>query len=243
MAALLEVEQLDKLYGGLKAVNNVSFEMHEGSIVGLIGPNGAGKTTLFNVVSGVEPATSGRVRFRGEDVTNWPAHRIAKLGLSRTFQTVRLFPQISVIDNAMVGAFLHTADMETARENAAEKLELVGLYEQRDLPLKSLTLVDRKRVEMARALCTNPELLLLDEVMAGLNPQEVDLALDLIRRVRDSGVTVLVVEHILRAIMQLCDRILVMDYGALICDGTCEEVRRDPGVIAAYIGGEASHVA
>lgn len=236
MAALLEVDGLSKRFGGLQAVNDVAFAIAEGGIVGLIGPNGAGKSTLFDLISGVQPSSSGRIVFHDRDVTGWKAHRIAALGMSRTFQKVRVFSRMTALENVMVGAFLHAPDPSQARAQAEESLRMVDLYEQRQRPTWSLTLVDRKRLEMARALSTRPSLLLLDEVLAGLNPQEITVALDLIRRLSSSGVTIMLVEHLLRVIMELCQRVLVMDYGQLIADGTPQEIRANPAVIKAYIG-------
>ncbi len=234
---MLRVEGVNKRFGGLQAVKDVSFTVEEGGIVGLIGPNGAGKSTLFDLISGVQRYDSGRVLFKNRDLTGWRPHRIAAEGMSRTFQKVRIFPGMTVLDNVMVGAFLRAESTSHARTQAEEALKLVDLHDQRHRSARSLTLVDRKRLEMARALATRPSLLLLDEVMCGLNPREISVAVDLIRRLNSAGVTLIVVEHLLKVILNLCQRVLVLDYGELIADGTPEQVRKDAAVIKAYIGG------
>lgn len=234
---ILRVEDVSKRFGGLQAVKKVSFVVQEGGIVGLIGPNGAGKSTLFDLISGVQPCDGGHVTFKDHEITGWRPYRIAAKGMSRTFQKVRVFPGMSVLENAMVGAFLHAGSASDAGRQAEEALKLVDLYDQRHRSARSLTLVDRKRLEMARALATKPSLLLLDEVMCGLNPREISVAVNLIQRLPEAGVTLIVVEHLLKVMLNLCHRVLVLDYGELIADGTPEEVRRNPAVINAYIGG------
>jgi len=234
--SLLEYKQVAKYFGGLRAIEDVSFSVGSGEIVGLIGPNGAGKTTLFSMASGFLKPTRGEIRFRDRriDGSNPPA--VCRMGLARTFQIVRPFGEMSVLDNVMVGAFLHHPDRAAARRAALVVLERVGMADRHDQSARTLTLAGRKRLEVAKALATQPKLLLLDEVMAGLTPVETAGMMDLIRSVRSDGVTVLLVEHNIQATMQLSDRIVVIHHGRKICDATPAEVAADPEVIAAYLG-------
>jgi branched-chain amino acid transport system ATP-binding protein len=240
VSEILRVEEVSRAFGGLMAVNDVSFGVADGEILGLIGPNGAGKTTLFNVISGYYPPTKGRTYFLERDITGLRPYHLAVLGIGRTFQIVRPFPQLTVLENVMVGAFLRTPHRPTAEARARDVLELTGLTEVASRRASSLPIAGRKRVEVARALATQPRLLLLDEVVAGLNPTEVDQMVELIRRVRDTGVSIVVVEHVMRFIMGISDRVIVLSYGRLIAGGPPRQVAQDPGVIEAYLGEEAA---
>ncbi|MAT99841.1 MAG: ABC transporter ATP-binding protein [Anaerolineaceae bacterium] len=236
---MLQVDKISKDFGGLRALNEVTFEVAQGEIVGLIGPNGSGKSTAFNVITGFLPATSGTVTFNGETITGLPAHEVARRGMARTFQLVRPFPHLTTLDNVLAGCLFGHANMSTKKEGeprAYEVLELVGLAPKAKLLARDLTIMERKWLEVARALAGNPTLLLLDEFMAGLNPKEIPEALALIRRLNASGITIIVVEHIIKAITNVCERVIVLNAGRKLAEGTAVEVIENPRVIEAYLG-------
>lgn len=234
--ALLEVRDLTMKFGSLLANSDVSFDVEKGTIVGLIGPNGAGKTTLFNCVAGLYKPSAGKITFKGLDVTDMAAYKMARLGVARTFQVVRPLKEMSVFENIMVGAYMRTSDTAKAAEISEKCLELCFLGEYRDRPSGGLTIGNKKRLEVARALATEPELLLLDEAVAGLTSTEVREMVEVIKRLRDAGITILMVEHIMEAIMPIADRIVVLASGRKIAEGTPQEVVHDPVVITAYFG-------
>ncbi|HEY9073346.1 MAG TPA: ABC transporter ATP-binding protein [Desulfobaccales bacterium] len=235
---ILQVKEVSKRFGGLQALTDVTFDLPEGQILGLIGPNGAGKTTLFNVINGVYTPNTGQVIFRGEDVTGKPSYAVARRGLARAHQVVRPLSDLSVRENVMVGACFGREHhgLRAAHRLADEALTQVGLIDRADQPAGSLNVAQKKRLEMARALAAKPYLLLLDEVLAGLNPSEIAAMMATVRGIRDQGVTILMIEHVMQAIMSISDRILVLDYGTLIATGAPEEVANNPLVIEAYLG-------
>lgn len=235
-APLLTVRDVVKRFGGLVAVDHASLDVTAGSITGLIGPNGAGKTTLFAVIAGFEPPTSGTVQFQGKDITGLPPHHRARLGVARTFQIVQPFAGLSVAENIAVGAHLRLAARRDALERAHAVAYRVGLGGMLDRPAAALTVAGRKRLELARALATEPKLLLLDEVLAGLNPSEVRDMVPIIRQIRDDGATIFIVEHVMQAVMSLCDTVYVLAQGRIIGHGTPAEVARQDTVVEAYLG-------
>ena len=240
MTNLLEVQGVSKRFGGLQAVSNVSFHIRQGEILGLIGPNGAGKTTLFNIVNGVYKPDQGTITFAGKDITGLAPNKVVKMGLARTHQIVKPLNGLSVLDNVTVGACFGRESMglHAARETAREVLKRVGLGERAESSARSLTLAGKKRLEVARALAAKPTLLLLDEVLAGLNPTEVAQMIDLLRKIRDDGVSVFMIEHVMQAIMKLSDRIVVLNFGQKLAEGSPMEIAGDPQVIEAYLGDE-----
>ena len=241
---MIEVKSLTKKFKGLKAVSDVSFTIEEGKISGMIGPNGAGKTTTFNMISGFYLPSEGEVFYEGRNITKERAHKYSHMGIARTFQIMKPLGNLTVLDNVVSGAFfgLHKAkSLKEAREIALETLEFTGLYKKKDFLAKELGTPDQKRLEMARALATKPRMILLDEVTAGLNPTETDEAIKLIFKIRDSGITVFMIEHIMRAVVSLCEKVIVLHHGEKIAEGTPQEVMNDKYVIEVYLGKEEDH--
>jgi branched-chain amino acid transport system ATP-binding protein len=239
---VLEVRDLSKAFGGLKAVDGASLDVRLGEIVGLIGPNGAGKTTLFATIAGFHKPDAGRITLQGRDITGLAPHRICAAGMVRTFQITQPFARISVRENIMVGAYFRTADRDEAANLAEAVAARVGMADQLDRPGSDLTVAGRKRLELARALATRPSLLLLDEVMAGLNPTEIGEIVEVIREVRKAGVTILLIEHVMQAVTSLAERVYVLNQGRMIAEGTPASIAENPEVVEAYLGHGAAKV-
>lgn len=238
--AILKVDAVTRVFGGLHAVDEVSFKMYPKEIVGLIGPNGAGKTTLFNVISGYYAPSRGRVFYEGKDISGMPPYKLATLGIGRTFQIVKPFPGLSVLENVVIASFMRYPKRKQAEEHAWKTLEFTGLADRAQSSAAGLTLAARKRLEITKALALEPSLLLLDEVVAGLNPTEADRTIELILNLRDAGMTILIVEHIMRVIMNISDRVVVLNYGKKIAEGAPAEITKDPVVVQAYFGEAAA---
>ncbi len=236
---ILEGEKVTKHFGGLAAVNRVDFGIHQGEVVGLIGPNGAGKTTLFNLVSGFLPTTAGEIRYKGKKITGLKPHQICKKGVARTFQSAKLFSGMTVFENVFAASLFgtkRTISVPDAEKEAKELLEFVELSTVGAMLAKDLPIGGRKRLEVARALATKPDLLMFDEVMAGLNPAEVAQAMELITKIRNKGITIFMIEHVMKAIMSVCDRIIVLNHGSKIAEGTPEEIAASKTVVEVYLG-------
>jgi len=238
MTALLQLKNVSRSFGGVRAIHNVSLTLEPGQIVGLIGPNGAGKSTLVNIITGVHPASSGEILHKGEPIQRLKPFQISARGIARTFQVVQPFPAMTVVENVMAGAMFAAgiASMDEARRAAMEHLAFTGLADHADRPAEQLTLAYRKRLELAKGLAMNPHILLLDEVNAGLNTAEVEQALALIRAIAARGISIVIIEHLLKVVTGLCSRIIVLHHGELIADDPAADVIRDPRVIEAYLG-------
>jgi branched-chain amino acid transport system ATP-binding protein len=237
---ILRMDNVAKNFGGLRAVNGATFDINSGEIVGLIGPNGAGKTTVFNLISGYYAPTEGRIFFKGKETNGMPPYQMAKNGIGRTFQVVKPFPGLTVLENVVIAALCRHPRRSDAEKHARRILEFTGLAERADQSAASLTLPGRKRLEISKALALEPELLLLDEVVAGLNPTEADQTIELILKIRDQGVSILIVEHIMRVIMNISDNLVVLNFGKMIATGRPKDIAKNPEVIQAYLGEEVA---
>lgn len=236
MSVILRVENVSKRFGGVVALNRISLEVNEGEFLGIIGPNGSGKTTLFNVITGFIKPDEGRIIYRGVDITGLPPHKIARMGIARTFQIMRPLENLSVLDNLIIYALPRCGSVREARMRAEEALKIVDLQDKRDLLARDLNAAEKRRLELARAMVGEPKLLLLDEVLAGLSPSEIDRSIDLLRKIHKRGVTIIMIEHVMKAVMRISERIVVINYGSIIAEGTPEEISRNPRVIEAYLG-------
>ena len=238
MTVLLSIQGVTKRFGGLEALSNVTFDLSEGEILGLIGPNGAGKTTLFNVINGVYPPNEGKVIYQGKDVTDIKTYRHARMGMARTHQIVQPLNELTVRENVMVGACFgrENKNLHQAAEIAEEVLEFLGLANRIDQLAESLNVAEKKRLELARALASHPYLLLLDEVLAGLNPSEISGMVETVKEISERGITIIMIEHVMKAVMNISERIVVLDYGSQIAEGTPEEISSNTNVIEAYLG-------
>ena len=240
--SILEGKGVTRYFGGLAAVSDVDFNVEQGEALGLIGPNGAGKTTLFNLISAALPTKSGTIRFKGKNITGLKPYKICRMGVARTFQLVKVFADMPALSNVILGSYFGMSPGMSSKDavrEATELLEFVGLSAVKATPAKDLTLANQKRLEVARALATNPELLLLDEMMAGLNPAEVAQAMELVNRIRDKGITIIMIEHVMKAIMNVCERIIVLHHGQKIAEGTPQEIATSKTVIKVYLGDKA----